>query len=387
MSTSDGCTSTSGTLELAAVFDTAAMQSLMDDFHNITGFGIGIIDRQGQVLVGTGWQEICTKFHRAHPDACRKCLESDSCLSHGVAAGEFKLYKCKNNLWDMSTPIMVDGNHIGNIFLGQFLFEDETVDRQQFIRQAQEYGFDEQAYLAALDRVPRWHQGTVQVVMAFYAKLAVLVSSLSTTAIKLARTVAKHQRSEAALAASEAKFAKLFMANPSPAAISDFTTGKLIDVNAALVRTLGYSREELIGRSSRELNLFVDYADRARLLHGLHDEGVMQRLESRVNTKTGEVRTLDLCGQRIRVWKQDMYFILAADITERQQAELEREATVKFLRLINENQSTNEMVRAAAVFLQRLSGCEPVGVRLDVGDDQPYYEAYAQSPEYRRRVR
>jgi PAS domain-containing protein len=109
-----------GEQELANIIDSSAIQSLMDDFYAVSGMGIGIIDLRGNVLVATGWQEICTKFHRVHPGAQQNCFESDLKLTQGVPPGEFRAYKCKNNLWDLVTPIFLGGKHVGNIFIGQF---------------------------------------------------------------------------------------------------------------------------------------------------------------------------------------------------------------------------------------------------------------------------
>ena len=117
-----------GTLELGDVIDAGEMQELMDDFHGLTNIGIGIVDLKGKVLVSTGWQDICTKFHRVHPETCRNCTASDTELSSGLKEGEYELYRCLNNMWDIATPVMVGGNHLGNLFLGQFLFEDEAPD-------------------------------------------------------------------------------------------------------------------------------------------------------------------------------------------------------------------------------------------------------------------
>ena len=81
-----------------------ALQSLMDDFYELARFPMAIIDLKGKVLVGVGWQDICTKFHRVHPETCANCIESDTELSAGVPPGECRLYKCKNHMWDIATP-------------------------------------------------------------------------------------------------------------------------------------------------------------------------------------------------------------------------------------------------------------------------------------------
>ncbi len=190
-------------LELAEIVDTQAIQSLMDDFYEFAHITIALVDLKGNVLVSIGWQDICTRFHRVHPDACKHCVESDTKLSAGVPQGEFKLYRCKNNMWDTATPIMVGGQHVGNIFSGQFFFEDEPLDYELFRSQARQYGFDEEEYIAALEKVPRLSPSAVATGMAFFAKLANMLSQLSYSNIKLAHSLAERDTLVDALRESE----------------------------------------------------------------------------------------------------------------------------------------------------------------------------------------
>ncbi len=119
-------------LELADLIDTDSLRSMMENFYKLSGVPMALIDLQGKVLVGVGWQRICTQFHRVHPEICKHCTESDTELTRDVPPGEFRLYKCKNGMWDVATPVMVGGRHVGNLFTGQFFFEDEPVDREFF---------------------------------------------------------------------------------------------------------------------------------------------------------------------------------------------------------------------------------------------------------------
>ncbi|MFZ5449910.1 MAG: PocR ligand-binding domain-containing protein [Thermodesulfobacteriota bacterium] len=178
-----------GNLELADIIDVPTIQSLMDDFYELAHFPMSLIDLQGKVLVGVGWQDVCTKFHRTHPKTYRYCLESNTQLSQDVPPGEFRPYKCKNQMWNIATPIVIGGHHLGNLFSGQFFFEDESLDYGLFRSQARKYCFDEKAYLAALERVPRLSRETVNAGMAFLIKLANMLSLLSYSNIKLARTL------------------------------------------------------------------------------------------------------------------------------------------------------------------------------------------------------
>jgi PAS domain S-box-containing protein len=210
-----------GGLELADIIDVQELQSLMDEFYRLTNIGCGIIDLKGKVLVGTGWQDICTKFHRCHPDTLANCIESDTILAKNAVPGSYKQYRCKNNMWDMSTPIIIGGEHLGNMFFGQFLFEDEVLDTELFRQQAAAHGFDEVGYLDALQHVKRMSHAQVDALMMFYAKLSATISRLSYSSVKLARTLAERDRTAAALvqardAAEAANQAKsVFLANMS----------------------------------------------------------------------------------------------------------------------------------------------------------------------------
>jgi PAS domain S-box-containing protein len=178
-------------MKLSNIIDAKAIQSLMNDFNKLVHIPMGLNDLKGNVLVSAGWQEICTKFHRVNPEACKHCVESDINLSTGVAPGEYKLYKCKNNMWDVVTPIMVEGLHIGNIYSGQFFFEDEPLDYELFRSQAKKYGFNEKKYIAALEKVPRLSREAVNIGMSFLMTFANMVSQLSYSNIKLAKSLAE----------------------------------------------------------------------------------------------------------------------------------------------------------------------------------------------------
>jgi signal transduction histidine kinase/CheY-like chemotaxis protein/ligand-binding sensor protein len=176
-------------LELSDIVDVPALQNLLDHLYGMTDLPLGVIDDKGKILAGVGWQDICTRFHRVHPETCKNCIASDTQLSSGIVPGEFRLYKCKNNMWDVATPIVVEGRRVGNLFSGQFFFDDEEPERAFFEAQAQRYGFAEEEYLAALDRVPRRSRKLVETTMKFFSGMAQSLSHASWSNISLARSV------------------------------------------------------------------------------------------------------------------------------------------------------------------------------------------------------
>ncbi|NLH47566.1 MAG: PAS domain S-box protein [Myxococcales bacterium] len=250
-----------GDLTLSDIIDSESVQSLLEDFFHATNFLVAILDLEGNILVARGWQDICTRFFRIHPQTCINCTESDTILSQGVPAGEFRLYRCKNGMWDLATPIVVQGKHVGNIFFGQFFFDDEIVDREAFRRQAAEYGFNEEEFLAALDRVPRLRRTTVETIMSFYAKLAGLVANLSHGNIRLARALTERERLLQSLRESEQRFRSLFENATNGVAIYEAVWdehGEPIDfiwleANATFADYSGRQLSELSGRRITEV--------------------------------------------------------------------------------------------------------------------------------------
>ena len=277
------------TLNLTNIIDIQAIQSMMDDFFNLTNIGIAILDLHGKILVATGWQDICTQFHRKHPESCKNCLESDLELSNGIEPGTFRVYRCQNNMWDMATPITVGDKHVGNLYLGQFLFEAETPDLEVFRSQAQKYGFNEGEYLAALERVPRWSHETVDIVMTFYTKLAQMISEMSYSNIKIAQTLKERDKLLNSLRESEAFLKTLIDAIPTPVFYKD-KDGKYLGFNRAFETFFGETRERLIGKSVFDINP----PELAETYHAqddvLFNSGGVQRYESQWKNAHGELR-------------------------------------------------------------------------------------------------
>ncbi len=121
--------------KLADLIDIDKNQRLLNSFCDAVGIAAAIIDLEGEVLVGSRWQRICTGFHRVNKRTCEKCIESDTQLANELQQGKrFSIYQCRNGLTDAASPIIIKGKHIANAFVGQFLLE--TPDREFFRRQA-----------------------------------------------------------------------------------------------------------------------------------------------------------------------------------------------------------------------------------------------------------
>ena len=183
-------------LELSDVINVPDVQSMMDNFYKFARIPMAIIDLKGKTLVSAGWQEICTRFHRINPETLKNCIDSDVQLTAGIPKGEFKLYKCRNGMWDMATPIYAGNLQLGNLFMGQFFFEKENIDYNFFTRQALKYDFNEKEYLTTLKAVPRLNREDLDCARIFFLKLAESLSQLSYSNSKLNFSRIRLERSQ-----------------------------------------------------------------------------------------------------------------------------------------------------------------------------------------------
>lgn len=175
--------------DLSNIIEATSLQETMNYLFKVTHMGFALADLRGNILVGTGWQDICTRFHRINDETCKNCIESDTSLASGVNRGQIRLYKCKNNMWDVVTPLYIGDKHVGNVFFGQFFFDDEVPERGLFEAQAEKYNFDKEAYMAAFERIPRFGKKDIENLMIFYVKLAEILSNVSLANLKLAKSL------------------------------------------------------------------------------------------------------------------------------------------------------------------------------------------------------
>ena len=167
-----------GDLDLRALIDIEALQRLTDDLYTATGIPSAIITQAGEVLTGSGWQRICTQFHRRHPQLERDCIASDVAIRKRLDENEdFVIYECPRGLVDASSPLIIDGVHVANVFAGQLFTTPPNAERERVFREtARSYGLDEEDYLAAMRAVPILPDARFRPALRFLARLARLVA-------------------------------------------------------------------------------------------------------------------------------------------------------------------------------------------------------------------
>ena len=117
------------------------------------------------------------------------------------------------------------------------------------------------------------------------------------------------------------KFNRLFNNNPALMAVSCLPEGRFTDVNDAFLNTLGYSREEVIGKTSTEMGLFFQSEKHREMAEQLQAHGRVASRELKVKCKDGTIIDGLFSGEIIENQGQKYFLTAMIDQTERKRAE------------------------------------------------------------------
>ncbi len=140
---------------------------------------------------------------------------------------------------------------------------------------------------------------------------------------------------------AEDMFNTAFNDNPCPMSISDIDTGLYIEVNRALLEALEYTRDEMIGRTVTDLNIYKNIEERHRIVESIQTTGHAHNFEIEFISKTGKVKNGIFFGEIINIAGKKMILSSVLNVTGQKEAE-------KRLKKMNEKLSaTNEELSAA----------------------------------------
>ncbi len=149
--------------------------------------------------------------------------------------------------------------------------------------------------------------------------------------VSVVRDVSEQKRAMETLRVSEEKFSKAFRASPDAILITSIADGKIADLNEGFTRISGWSREEVIGKTAYDINLWVEPEGRDRLMQDLRREGRIRERPCHFHMKSGEVRSFLIWVEIIEIANEPHILTVAHDVTERERAEAERAAVIREL--------------------------------------------------------
>jgi PAS domain S-box-containing protein len=148
--------------------------------------------------------------------------------------------------------------------------------------------------------------------------------------VSFALQVAESERcrisAEEALKASEAKFRAAFHASPDLVSITRVSDGRILEVNPGYEHMLGYAREESVGRTTGELSVWNDPADREVFVERLQADGEVTDFETTLRRKDGTLLDVLDSARTIDVDGEPCVVSIVRDITARKAAEVEQRA-------------------------------------------------------------
>ncbi len=128
--------------------------------------------------------------------------------------------------------------------------------------------------------------------------------------------ITEQKKIQEALAASEKMFSELFIFSPDGILLSSGDTDRILEVNEAFLTTFGYEREELIGRSTMDLDLFEDERQQVQFIKQLKTTGRLKNFETQLRKKNGQVLIYSINSKTLTIDNQPVYLTIGRDVTE-----------------------------------------------------------------------
>ncbi|MBU1418439.1 MAG: PocR ligand-binding domain-containing protein [Proteobacteria bacterium] len=426
--------------KLTDLLDIDELGEMLQQLCSLTNMPLAIVDLEGNVLKGVGWQRICLDFHRKNSASCKLCIECDTQHVNVLPDGKTSIvYTCPHGLIDSLCPLLVNGQHLANVFAGQVLHEPVSEElRIRFRHQAHRYGFDEVEYMQALAEVPVFSAASHTRILDFISVFTRNIASMGLTRLKeLEQTEMLRKNEEqlrmtleaiddglwdwdlerdiitwspraytmlgyeadafpinygvwqdlihpqdrirtheaflqsissdkpfrnrfrsittsgdyiwvsargkvvartpdgsvkrvlgtvsdiTKLKQAEEKFEKAFQKNPLLMAISDIESGEIIAVNDKFAQTIGYTRDEMIGRRSTDLGILT-MEMRSYLKQHTQQQKTINNYAVSIRTKNGDKLQCLYFTEIIKVHGRARLLSIIQDITEQKKDEQER---------------------------------------------------------------
>ncbi len=136
------------------------------------------------------------------------------------------------------------------------------------------------------------------------------------TSRQLRKEIEERNKIESDLQVSEMRFSKLFQMSPAAISISNADDNKIIDANPSYTKIVGYSRDELIGRTAYDLNIWKDFKQREKMIQKLNENGSLQHEEISATGKDGKEINFMVFVDKFQLNGREVHSFMGLDVTE-----------------------------------------------------------------------
>jgi PAS domain S-box-containing protein len=160
------------------------------------------------------------------------------------------------------------------------------------------------------------------------AAVALVLSYMRALLVDLVRRqrseLAQRERAEAAQRQSEARFRRMFESSPIGMTVTRVSDGRYLEINRADERTLGYRREEMIGRGTLEMGAWLSAEDRARFIATLRERKGVQGFGTRMRNRAGAIVECRIWADLVELDGEECILSSTINVTEQERAEHQR---------------------------------------------------------------
>jgi PAS domain S-box-containing protein len=203
------------------------------------------------------------------------------------------------------------------------------------------------------------------------------MASLRQRIEELEQSESVRKREEETLRENEDKYRIIFESINDAVFVHDLDEeglpGRFLQVNDVACHRLGYTREELLTLTPRDITVPEEYERIAGKRIGLASQGNIL-VETIHLTKNGRKIPVESNIRQFQYLDRQAALSISRDLTERKQAEHREKLAREVLELLNRPEGSTDIVRDILQLIKKNTGFEAVGIRLQEGDDFPYYE-------------
>jgi PAS domain S-box-containing protein len=158
-----------------------------------------------------------------------------------------------------------------------------------------------------------------------------------TCSLRVSHDITEQKQAEESLRESEEKFSKAFHSNPDAVSISELKTGRIVDINDSFPLIYGYTRAEIIGRTSLELGMWQHPKDREEFVRRLNRDGHIRGWAGMGRRRSGELFHRLISAELIEIKGEPHVIIVIHDMTAQRRTEMALQASEESLRATIEN--------------------------------------------------